>query len=1041
MSRLKRPLTKNFHLSLTGKEPVLNNFSLYNYFPMGLMIISKVDITSCSRNEDSNSDSINNDNEEVKIKFINQQASELFEIKESDDSKKIHLQLRQYKQYEKVQTMQENLDHILFNTNNGEQFYGSFKSNASLIFSKFKCINDDYFICADYYTDERKIIQNQLFQSLKFQYIATLFHELYNPLNALMFMVEPNQDDDEYKDETTKSNLVNVNHLSEIEDTHFSIITENDLDKNNLNCDNENFSLKKNRKIEELYKNKLTDLKEKEKDISLLANMIYIFLENLILYLRINLGVDFNKEEKKEEEESKCINKEENNENMATRVYKDNYLTEVNKNKKLNLEFSFYKHLNKFSYLFKFKDIQYCNDFSYLSNKYILTDESLFSDFLGQIYSFLYYIVPKSKGFDLSYNLIGDDKIKIMFQKANFPNKGGFRFKKMRKNNSSIICEDKFNATSTVKTPEMTQEILYKLAGTLGIKLKIMEYEDLKEDIYLTIIMPYFIDEDNDLVDSDINELPDEDSGKIPYLSEVVGRNILYSENIEKSEIEDLKISIINDNTNLKKLPKTKPNKLKNESNNLNTKCQSPNNLTLNFYKISPERKASFLVEQVEEKNSSEEDVSSEKEEEKDNKNNDKMEKSSSKSKSNSNSSKKNGVIPLISISKKLSSEKQISPPISDHNLLGNSNFKDLSNEISPILTQIDNDNSKDISYIKENDKKKNILTLIHEKYSLIDKLKASGVEIMMENDKKNNKKNKNKDENNTRGLLNSVRSNNENHRKKSLDVESDESENFIEIENDFNFDDLENEINIIPIYQTTTNNNKYYNSISINKSFLNATSINNSNKIKNKILTKHSSNSLNNNITTNDTLNVIPESTQTINRFNMNIKDTIVNKETNINKDHNDKKTQIPLAEGNCNCNCNDILLVDDDEFILKTSKNILKKFKLEADFAENGQECLNKIKDKIKKNCNCSKNKYKIVLMDITMPVMDGIEAAKNIQKMINENQLYNSIKIIFISAHMNLDLSSIMSEIKCALDYYAKPINVAKYKALLDKYYYSK
>lgn len=553
--------------------------------------------------------------------------------------------------------------------------------------------------------------------------------------------------------------------------------------------------------------------------------------------------------------------------------------------------------------------------------------------------------------------------------------------------------------------------------------------------------MPYFIDEDNDLVDSDINELPDEDSGKIPYLSEVVGRNILYSENIEKSEIEDLKISIINDNTNLKKLPKTKPNKLKNESNNLNTKCQSPNNLTLNFYKISPERKASFLVEQVEEKNSSEEDVSSEKEEEKDNKNNDKMEKSSSKSKSNSNSSKKNGVIPLISISKKLSSEKQISPPISDHNLLGNSNFKDLSNEISPILTQIDNDNSKDISYIKENDKKKNILTLIHEKYSLIDKLKASGVEIMMENDKKNNKKNKNKDENNTRGLLNSVRSNNENHRKKSLDVESDESENFIEIENDFNFDDLENEINIIPIYQTTTNNNKYYNSISINKSFLNATSINNSNKIKNKILTKHSSNSLNNNITTNDTLNVIPESTQTINRFNMNIKDTIVNKETNINKDHNDKKTQIPLAEGNCNCNCNDILLVDDDEFILKTSKNILKKFKLEADFAENGQECLNKIKDKIKKNCNCSKNKYKIVLMDITMPVMDGIEAAKNIQKMINENQLYNSIKIIFISAHMNLDLSSIMSEIKCALDYYAKPINVAKYKALLDKYYYSK
>ena len=559
MSRLKRPLTKNFNLSLTGKEPVLNNFTLYNYFPMGLMIISKVDITSCSRNDDSNSDGKNNSNEEVKIKFINQQARELFEIKENDDSKKIHLQLKQFKQYEKVQSIEETLDYILFDRNNDEQFYGSFKSNASLIFVKFKNINDDYYICADYYTDERKTIQNQLFQSLKFQYIATLFHELYNPLNALMFMVEPNQNDDENKGETNKSNLGNVNHLSEIDDTHFSIITENDLDRNNPNCDNENISLKKSRRIEELYRNKLTDLKEKEKDISLLINMLYIFLENLILYLRINLGVDFNKDGKKKEEKSEQNDKDKNNDDMISNVYKDNYLTAVNKNKKLNLEFSFYKHLNKFSYLFKFKDIQYCNDFSYLSNKYILTDESLFSDFLGQIYSFLYYVVPKSKGFDLSYNLIGDDKIKIMFQKANFQNKGGFRFKKMRKNNSSIICEDKFNATSTVKTTEMTQEILYKLAGTLGIKLKIMEYEDIKEDIYLTIIMPYFIDEDNDLLDSDINELPEENLGKIPYLSEVMGRNILYSDNNENSEIEDIKINIVNENNNIKKSAKTKP--------------------------------------------------------------------------------------------------------------------------------------------------------------------------------------------------------------------------------------------------------------------------------------------------------------------------------------------------------------------------------------------------------------------------------------------------------------------------------------------------
>ena len=84
---------------------------------------------------------------------------------------------------------------------------------------------------------------------------------------------------------------------------------------------------------------------------------------------------------------------------------------------------------------------------------------------------------------------------------------------------------------------------------------------------------------------------------------------------------------------------------------------------------------------------------------------------------------------------------------------------------------------------------------------------------------------------------------------------------------------------------------------------------------------------------------------------------------------------------------------------------------------------------------------NKYKLILMDITMPVMDGIEAAKNIQKMIDEHKLYDTVKIIFISAHVNLDLSNILSGIKCAIDYYAKPINTDKYKSLLDKYYYSK
>ena len=346
---------------------------------------------------------------------------------------------------------------------------------------------------------------------------------------------------------------------------------------------------------------------------------------------RNNNSNNIKKDEEKNFEKGNNDENEKNKEkdDKINNIYTDNYLTDVNINKKINLEFSFFKHLNKFSYLFNFKGIQYCNDFSYLSDKYILTDESMFSDFLGQIYSFLYYVVPKSQGFDLSYSLISEDKIKILFQKTNFVNKGVHGFKKKKKNNSCIICDDKFKATSTVKTPEMTQEILYKLSEILGIKLKIMEYEDQKENVYLTIIMPYFIDEENDVLDSNINELPEDNLGKIPYLDEVVGRNILNSNNNHQSEIKDLEknentennkndnyIKINSktekDTTNYYKLKSyNEQNKNKNNNNNLNK-------LNLNFYQIAPERKASFLVEQVDEQNSSEEDGYSEyKEEEK----------------------------------------------------------------------------------------------------------------------------------------------------------------------------------------------------------------------------------------------------------------------------------------------------------------------------------------------------------------------------------------------------------------------------------------
>ena len=196
-------------------------------------------------------------------------------------------------------------------------------------------------------------------------------------------------------------------------------------------------------------------MKERENDIRVLVNIIYVFLENLILYLRLNLGdgkntnknilsclsendsylfeednnqknifnlkkdtfLTYDRRNSKSEIKSKENNKI--NIDLTSQLYQDNYLNSAKANKKVNLKIIFLKHLKKFFHLFKFKKIQYFKDFNFLSNKYILTDESIFSDFISQFYSFLYYVVPKSNGFIILFNIVKENKIKLTENKKN----------------------------------------------------------------------------------------------------------------------------------------------------------------------------------------------------------------------------------------------------------------------------------------------------------------------------------------------------------------------------------------------------------------------------------------------------------------------------------------------------------------------------------------------------------------------------------------------------------------------------------------------
>ncbi len=109
---------------------------------------------------------------------------------------------------------------------------------------------------------------------------------------------------------------------------------------------------------------------------------------------------------------------------------------------------------------------------------------------------------------------------------------------------------------------------------------------------------------------------------------------------------------------------------------------------------------------------------------------------------------------------------------------------------------------------------------------------------------------------------------------------------------------------------------------------------------------------------------------------------------------------------------NCN-VLVVEDTTINVMILKQFLKKWKCNFDVADNGVSGFQKIKE----------NRYDIVLMDIQMPEMDGIECTKAIRAM-NE-PYYMQLPIIAITAANESMLRNAAYEAGMN-DYVLKPFN---------------
>lgn len=115
-------------------------------------------------------------------------------------------------------------------------------------------------------------------------------------------------------------------------------------------------------------------------------------------------------------------------------------------------------------------------------------------------------------------------------------------------------------------------------------------------------------------------------------------------------------------------------------------------------------------------------------------------------------------------------------------------------------------------------------------------------------------------------------------------------------------------------------------------------------------------------------------------------------------------------------------ILLVEDNLVNQKLVISLLRKNGYQLDVANNGQEALDLLSTKL----------YRLILMDIQMPVLDGLEATRRIR----ENSAWAGLPIVAMTAHaMNGDrercLQAGMSE------YLAKPVDHRRLLKLVEQY----
>ena len=118
-------------------------------------------------------------------------------------------------------------------------------------------------------------------------------------------------------------------------------------------------------------------------------------------------------------------------------------------------------------------------------------------------------------------------------------------------------------------------------------------------------------------------------------------------------------------------------------------------------------------------------------------------------------------------------------------------------------------------------------------------------------------------------------------------------------------------------------------------------------------------------------------------------------------------------------------ILLVEDNWINQRLATLTFKQLGVAIDLASNGQEALEMSR----------KNNYDLILMDLQMPVMDGLESARQIRAFEHETGSVHRACIVALTANVNPEIKA-----ECAQagldDFMEKPFEADDLRTLLSK-----